>query len=262
MKSRFEVWQEAWDRRAVDAARERPLKGLKVLPQMVGIEKETRQRLRWKSFWWMLSQDHGFHVLKGFLRHPFKYGWNYLRSLWKGKSNRREGDHFLYGVDSIGEFEGLLRDRENVFVLGFSYCHKPFECPDGRFTDKCRLDEGNPVCQQCFIGKAINALPEGRGIPVIIPTVHAIGRRIFEVVREHAGKQVVFLITACEMTLEMFGDWGNMVGIRGIGVRLDGRICNTMEAFKLSERGTKPGLTVVLPATEQRMLRWIQLRAH
>ena len=42
-----------------------------------------------------------------------------------------------------------------------------------------------------------------------------------------------------------------MVKIKGVGVRLDGRICNTMQAFALSERGIKPGLTVVLPETQK-----------
>ena len=70
-------------------------------------------------------------------------------------------------------------------------------------------------------------------------------------------KKIIFLITACEMTLEMFGDWGNMTGIQGIGVRLDGRICNTMKAFELSEQGIKPGLTVVLGETQKKMLEWI-----
>jgi hypothetical protein len=68
------------------------------------------------------------------------------------------------------------------------------------------------------------------------------------------------MITACEMTLEMFGDWGNMVGIKGIGVRLDGRICNTMKAFELSEEGIKPGLTVVLDDTQGQMLDLIKKR--
>jgi hypothetical protein len=48
------------------------------------------------------------------------------------------------------------------------------------------------------------------------------------------------------------------IGLRGIGVRLDGRICNTMKAFELSERGIKPGLTVVLEPTQKRMLDIIQ----
>jgi hypothetical protein len=69
---------------------------------------------------------------------------------------------------------------------------------------------------------------------------------------------MVFLITACEMTLQMFADWGNMLGIRGLGVRLDGRICNTMKAFELSEIGIKPGLTVVRSETQAKMLELIR----
>jgi hypothetical protein len=81
-----------------------------------------------------------------------------------------------------------------------------------------------------------------------------IGEKMFEVVEKNRGKQVVFLISACELTLEMFGDWGNMLGAKGIGVRLDGRICNTMKAFELSEVGIKPGLTTILPKTQERIL--------
>jgi len=75
----------------------------------------------------------------------------------------------------------------------------------------------------------------------------------------YPDKEILFLITACEMTLRMFADFGNMIGIEGIGVRLDGRICNTMQAFHLSEQGIKPGLTVVLPPTAEQMLRWAHL---
>ena len=111
-----------------------------------------------------------------------------------------------------------------MLVLGFSYCHKPFECPSGRFTDACIHDQENLVCQQCFIGKAVHASLGSNVIPLFIPTVHYIGGKIFEIVHQNPEKKVLFLITACEMTLEMFGDWGNMVDIKGIGVRLDGRI--------------------------------------
>ena len=68
------------------------------------------------------------------------------------------------------------------------------------------------------------------------------------------------MITACELTLEMFGDWGNSIRVRGIGVRLDGQICNTMRAFEASEKGIKPGLAIVLDATQKRMLELISQR--
>ena len=84
--------------------------------------------------------------------------------------------------------------------------------------------------------------------------------RIFDIVHQNPGKQVLFMITACEMTLEMFGDWGNMVNIKGLGIRLDGRICNTMRAFELSEQGIKPGLTIVLDETQKKVLELIRFR--
>lgn len=249
-----ETWEgaeAAWDAAAKAAAETSPIKSLRVFPAMPGITPDTAKGLKWKSLWWMATRDHEGEVRRGVLRHPFRYGWRYLRSLFQKKSFKRDGDFFLYGIKSVEEF--LQESEESLLVVGFSYCHKPFECPSGRFTSECRADVESPVCRQCFIGKAFHALPD-RVIPLVIPTVHYIGGKIFEIVHANPGKRVLFLITACEMTLEMFGDWGNMAGIRGIGVRLDGRICNTMKAFELSEEGIKPGLTVVLPETQRRIL--------
>lgn len=268
--SKLKLWQQhdswedaeaVWEAGAKEAAQKQPLKSLKVLPSMPGVTPETAKNLRWKSFKWMVTQDHDRGVLRGFLRHPFRYGWTYLKSLFKKNSYSQQGDFFLYGVESLEEFQHLLTQKNTFFVLGFSYCHKPFECPSGRFTDQCIHDPEHPVCRQCFIGKAVNALSEQDALPLFIPTVHYIGTKIFELIEKHPDKKLIFLITACEMTLKMFGDWGNMVGIQGIGVRLDGRICNTMEAFALSERGVKPGLTVVLDGTQRKMLELIRSRA-
>lgn len=94
----------------------------------------------------------------------------------------------------------------------------------------------------------------------MIPTVHYIGEKMLELRHEYPNREILFVITACELTLEMFGDWGNMIGIKGIGVRLDGQICNTMRAFEASEVGIKPGLAVVLNDTQDRILKLIEFR--
>lgn len=265
--SRLPLWQEEWeeaeaewDLRAAEAAHRTPLRTLISMPQMVGITPETAQRLKWKSLKWMVTQDHQGEVRRGFLTHPFRYFYRFVRSLLHSKSYRREGDFFLYGVTSLNELKELLQHPRTLLVLGFSYCHKPFECPSGRFSPNCIRDPQHMVCQQCFIGKALHAGASTRTIPVIIPTVHHIGGKIFEVVHSHPDLQVIFLITACEMTLEMFGDWGNMAGIRGAGIRLDGRICNTMKAFELSEQGIKPGLTVVKEETKRILMQLLRHR--
>lgn len=257
----YSSWEEAetsWDKGASEASTQLPLKSLKSLPQMVGITRETKKHLRWKSLKWMISQDKNRVILKEFFRHPFLYFYRYVKSLIKSESFTRDADFFYYGIKDKDDFRALAEKPNALFVLGFSYCHKPFECPSGRFTDSCLHDPSNPVCRQCFIGKAFHALPEKNSVPVCIPTIHCIAEKIIALRQLHPDKELIFLITACEMTLTMFGDWGNMAGIKGIGVRLDGRICNTMDAFVLSERGVKPGLTVVLPESQRTILDLIQ----
>lgn len=267
--SKLKMWQadwdaaeKEWDQQSQEASQKYPIKKLKVLPDMPGITEETAKHLKWKSLAWMLSKDHKGEVRRGFFKHPFKYGWAFIKSVMKKKSFKREGDFFLYGINSIDEFGKLLENPQALFVLGFSYCHKPFECPAGRFTDQCLHDAANPVCQQCFIGKAVHASASCQVIPLFIPTIHYIGGKIFDIIHQNPGKQVLFIITACELTLEMFGDWGNMVNLQGLGVRLDGRICNTMKAFELSEQGIKPGLTVVLDDTQKKILQLIKQRVE
>jgi len=250
-------WEEAekrWDEGAAVREKEHPLKVLKTLPNMPGMAEDTAKNLKWKSLKWMIQKDERFMVMRHVLKSPFKHLLRYLLSLTKKKSYVRDEDFFLYGIQSVDEFKTLLQNKDSLLVVGFSYCEKPHECPSGRFTDSCIHDPENPVCRQCFIGKCVNSLPEERTVPLFIPTIHYIAKKIFEIIEANPKKQVIFLITACEMTLEMFGDWGNLSGVRGIGVRLDGRICNTMRAFELSETGIKPGLTVVLEPTKLRIL--------
>ena len=224
------------------------------MPSIPGMTPETAKHLKWKSLSYLIRHDTNKILPKNFWKHPLRYGFNILKSFLKKKSYIRDKDFFFYGLKNLDEFKKAALHPDALLVVGFSYCHKPFECPSGRFTSECLHDPENPVCQQCFIGKTVHALPDKDVIPLFIPTIHYIGEKIFEIVDANPHKKVVFLITACEMTLEMFGDWGNMVGIQGIGVRLDGRICNTMKAFDLSERGIKPGLTIVRKETQAEIL--------
>lgn len=227
---------------------------MKHLPLIPGITKQTKKHLKWKSLKYLLQNDEHQVIRRYFFKRPIKYGLSLLKSCLKKKSYIRDDDFFLYGIQNVDEFKKLALAPNTLLIVGFSYCHKPFACPSGRFTDACIHDPKNPVCGDCFISKAVHAMPKENAIPLFIPTIHYIGEKIFECVHNNPDKQILFLITACELTLEMFGDWGNMVDIKGIGVRLDGRICNTMKAFEFSERGIKPGLTVVLDRTQERIM--------
>jgi hypothetical protein len=258
--SSWEEAEKAWDQKAKELHQKSPLKIPSHLPSIPGITPETAKNLKWKAVSYLVKHDKNRVIARYFPTHPFKYAFSLLKSLFKKKPYLREGDFFLYGINSVEEFKTLIEDPQSLLVVGFSYCHKPHECPSGRFSTECIHDPEHPTCRQCFIGKAVNALPEKNVIPLFITTIHYIGEKIFEIAQAHPNKKVHFIITACEMTLEMFGDFGNMVGIQGIGVRLDGRICNTMKAFELSENGIKPGLTIVLEPTMQRILELIKHR--
>ena len=267
--SKLKLWQKEWEEAEAEwetqrqcAAKKRPIQSLKVLPKMAGITAETAKYLKWKSLWWIITKDHQGEIKRGIKKRPFFYLKELVHSLLKKQSFEREGDFFFYGVSNLKEFEQQLQNPAAILVLGFSYCHKPFECPSGRFNDQCQNAPDHFACQQCFIGKSLQASKAGNVIPLLIPTVHYIGGKIFDVVHRYPDRPILIIITACEMTLKMFGDLGNMVKIKGIGVRLDGRICNTMQAFALSERGIKPGLTVVLPETQKKILQLIRQRVE
>lgn len=191
-------------------------------------------------------------VFKNYIfKKPLKYGFRLLTSYLRKKTYLRKDDFFLYGIKNLEEFKE--RAKNSLLVLGFSYCHKPFECPSGRFTDQCIRQKDHPVCSQCFINDAAHAATEKAKI-FMIPTIHYIGEKMMELVAKNPHQPIIFLITACELTLEMFGDFGHMAGLQGIGVRLDGRICNTFKAFELSEVGIKPGMTVVRDETKEEFL--------
>lgn len=253
--------EENWDENSAALKTSHELRTFKELPKNEpGIRKNTKKNLRWKALKYLLVNDEKKVFTKYFFKKPLTYAASMTASYLKKNPYQRDDDFFLYGVENITEFKQLLREENSILAIGFSYCHKPFECPSGRFTDECIHDDKSPICGQCFIGKCMHAMPKNKTVPVVIPTVHDIGEKMFELSDENPGKEILFIITACELTLQMFSDWGNMIKIRGVGVRLGGQICNTMRAFEASEGGIKPGMTVVLDKTQTRMMELIAIR--
>ncbi len=258
---KFKSWQEAeaaWDAEAQKAQKSHPLKLYKHQPNTPAIAPKTARFLKWKGLSYLFFHKRAKKILLSLLKHPFRYGIGYLRALRKNNSIRQEGDLFYYDLSSEEEFLKRASKENALLLVGFSFCQKPLECPSGRFNAQCLRSADHPVCRQCPIGKMCHALPQGKTEAILIPTVHDIGEKLFEMIKLHPKKKLVFLITACSLSLKMFGDLGNMVGVPGIGVELKGRVCNTMKAFKLAERGIKPAVTVVTPETEERLLALIR----
>lgn len=258
---KFNSWQEAeaaWKEEAKKAQKAHPLKLYKHKPHTPPISPQTARFLKCKGLLYLFFHKRALRILPSLLNHPWRYARGYVRSLCKKNAIRQEGELFFYDLASEEQFLKRASHKEGLLLVGFSFCQKPLECPSGRFNAKCIREADHPVCKQCLIGKISHALPENKAEIVLIPTVHDIGEKLFELLRLYPKKKLVFLITACSLSLKMFGDLSNMVGIPGIGVELKGRVCNTMKAFKLAERGIKPAITVVTPETEERLLTLIK----
>lgn len=256
-------WNEAekrWDERTVALGQTHPIRQQVAIPTLPGIRPKAKKHLRWNALQYLAKYDERKFFIHYFFSNPFKHGFNLIRSYLSPLPFSRDKDFFFYGLKDESEFKSMLAKANSLLIIGFSYCHKPFECPSGRFTQDCVHDSNHPVCGQCFIGKCVHSLPTKQVVPVFITTVHQIGEVIVREVQKNPAMEVTFIVTACEMTLQMFGDWGNMMRVRGLGVRLDGQICNTMKAFVASEHGVKPGLAIVLADTQKRILNLIKFR--
>jgi hypothetical protein len=56
----------------------------------------------------------------------------------------------------------------------------------------------------------------------------------------------------------MFSDLANMIGLKGVGLRLDGQVCPTLKAFMAAEDGHKRGVTHLRLETEEKLVELLQ----
>jgi hypothetical protein len=87
----------------------------------------------------------------------------------------------------------------------------------------------------------------------IISTINSVGTTMFRLIDQFPDKNIVFCITACDMSLRMFSDLGNMIALKGIGLRLGGQVCPNMKAFMAAEDGHKRGVTRLDPHVEAKL---------
>ena len=143
MWNRHNSWNEAetaWDQRARKLRNSFPLKGIRHWRTLPGIRPSTRKNLRWKALRYLLENDEN-KVMSYFWCKPLLHIGKMIRSYWSFRSYTRDNDFFLYGFSSAEAFTRRIEHADTFLIIGFSYCHKPFECPSGRFTDDCAHDD-------------------------------------------------------------------------------------------------------------------------
>jgi predicted transcriptional regulator len=177
---------------------------------------------------------------KLFIRHPFLYSYRYLKSYLFSKTKKEKGA-YLFGIPSLLEFKKLLKDKNNTLILGFSYCQKPLDCPVSRFSDLC-----NDKCEKCYISKYMNK----KNIYCFpITTVNFLGEKIFDIIKSKPSN-ILFIITACNISIKMFKDLSNALNMKGIALPLRGNVCGNFDSFHLAEQGIKPHQTIFLKEYE------------
>ncbi|ACZ32611.1 conserved hypothetical protein [Chlamydia pneumoniae LPCoLN] len=212
-------------------------------PNIPYITKATRRGLRMKTLAYLASLKAARQLAYDFLKDPGSLA-RLAKALIAPKEALQEGNLFFYGCSNIEDILEEMRRPHRILLLGFSYCQKPKACPEGRFNDACRYDPSHPTCASCSIGTMMR-LNARRYTTVIIPTFIDIAKHLHTLKKRYPGYQILFAVTACELSLKMFGDYASVMNLKGVGIRLTGRICNTFKAFKLAERGVKPGVTIL-----------------
>ncbi|WP_066481833.1 hypothetical protein [Candidatus Chlamydia sanziniae] len=209
-------------------------------PNIPNITKATARGLRLKTIAYLLSLKEGRRLAYHLLKRPRSIA-RLVRALLMPKHAHQSGNLFFYNCLSIEDIIVELHRPNRILILGFSYCEKPKHCPVGRFNSNCCYDPLNTVCTSCSIGwvRKYNVF---KYRIVIIPTFIDIAKHFFDLEKLYPSHQILFVITACELSLKMFGDYASIMQLKGMGIRLTGRICNTFQAFKLAEHGVKPGV--------------------
>jgi hypothetical protein len=237
--SSFESANAAWDKK--QASLENILSLKKVLFEQKNKLKFSNF-IRIKSLFYLIRQDKRLKLLKFFLKKPIINSYNLFRSYLSKEPYIKEKDFFLFNLSNLNELKQLALENSSLFVFGFSYCQKPFECPQKRFSSQCLHDYNNNICSQCFIGKCTNAM-NNKDIFLVITDIYHFAKKILELINKNPNKKIIFIITSCELSVKMFSDFANVLKIKALSIKLTKKVCLNYKSFLTAEKGKKSVIT-------------------
>ncbi|NGX56451.1 MAG: hypothetical protein K1060chlam5_00694 [Candidatus Anoxychlamydiales bacterium] len=257
----FKKAEDSWDKKAKELSRIKALK-TQSNPKNTAILEKENIFLRLKSLFYILKTDKNKKLLKYFLKSPISYSFNLLSSYFLKKPYTYQNDIYFFNIKDEKELNKLLIQKNTILIVGFSYCHKPFECPSMRFSKDCKYDYSNDICAQCFIGKCINTISDPSAIFLNILDINHIGEKLFEIKNSNPNKKIIYILTACTLSIKMFADLSNMLKIKGISIPLDGRVCVNFKNFHLAEIGIKKNITSVREFHKKKILEFLAIRRN
>ncbi|MFN4220170.1 MAG: hypothetical protein ACK4GJ_04530 [bacterium] len=120
--------------------------------------------------------------------------------------------------------------------LTISYCQKPLNCPDGRFSSKCTANHDQ--CKNCFLYE-IKRKSQELGIDFYI--VLGDYDSVWNILKNQflRRKKGAYVITICNMVLNVIKYLSPLFGFRGYLIPFIKGECKTLAAYELSEFGYK-----------------------
>ena len=102
-------------------------------------------KTRLKACFYLISKDKRNFLKKHFFKNPFLYSYRLFLSIIKRSSFYKNQDYYYFNLINYNDLRKKLSNKSSILILGFSYCHKPFNFPSKRFTDKCIKEHNNQI---------------------------------------------------------------------------------------------------------------------
>ncbi len=215
--------------------------------------------LIFKSLRYLLSQDKEGLFWRFFAQNPLLCLSRFFGLFFRREEKISQGGYFFHGLNNLIDLERALCADNTYLFIGLSYCQKPFDCPSQRFSEECRASS-HPACNECLIGNVSRNFSSHTSCIVTIPTIFFLAKKMMQIKEEHPSKQILFLISACPLSLHFFAPWAHFLHLQGASLPLSGPVCAAFSFFKTAEGGEKRGVTYLLPEQEDQLLALLALR--
>lgn len=150
--------------------------------------------------------------------------------------------HVLIKRGRIGLYSDISKEKlieyfsKGQGFITISYCQKPFNCPDGRFSSKCSAK--HEICRSCYLSQ-IKQRSELLGLDyyIVLGDYDSVWNILKNQFFKH--KKGAYVLTVCNMVLNVIKYLSPLFGFKGYIIPFIKGECKTLAAYELSEFGYK-----------------------
>lgn len=187
------------------------------------------------KYLWFLFYKNPFRIIINFLLSvlPIIF-FELAKKLFIEKIFKRKYKINLYSDISKNKVIDYFSRGEGFITI--SYCQKPMNCPDGRFSTKCSAKYFE--CHSCFLSE-IKKKSDQLSLDYYI--VLGDYDSVWNILKNQflRKKRGAYILTVCTMVLNVIKYLSPLFGFRGLIIPFVKGECKTLAAYELSEFGYK-----------------------